>query len=132
MSSRSSGKLGNSLVRLSPPLASAVSTHSENYYPEAGYPELAKLQARMTRIFPASFMTNRRRWFSEHSLAFRHHWRSVQKLTKHYFIQLQVHFLAYIHSSSHSYTVLVLAKILIGKYHIALDREPFPSRSCQV
>ena len=60
MSSRSSGKLGHSLVRLSPPLAIAVSTHSENYYPEAGYPELIRLQARMTRIFPASFMTYRR------------------------------------------------------------------------
>ena len=77
MSSRSSGKLGHSLVRLSPPLAVAVSTHSENYYPEAGHPELIRLQARMTRLFHASFLTIRRRWFSVHSLALRHHARNA-------------------------------------------------------
>ena len=127
MSSRSSGKLGHSLVRLSPPLSSAVSTHSENYYPEAGYPELAKLRARMTRIFHASFMTNRRRWFSEHRLAVRHHWGSALKLTNHSSIQF---FLTYIHPSSHSFTVLVFAKVLIGKYRFGLE-EPLPSRSCR-
>ena len=130
MSSRSSGKLGHSLVRLSPPLPSAVSTHSENYFPEAGYPELIRLQARMTRIFPASFMTNRRHWSSEHSLALRHQWRSISKLTNHSFIQLQVSFLTYTHSPSHSFTVLVFTKVLIGKYHFSLE-EPLPSRSCR-
>ena len=127
MSSRSSGKLGHSLVRLSPPLAVAVSTHSENYYPEAGYPELIKLQARMARIFSASFMTCRRHWFSEHSLALRHRLGSVPKLTNHSYIQF---FLTYIHPSSHSFTVLVFAKVLIGKYLFGLE-EPLPSRSCR-
>ena len=127
MSSRSSVKLGHSLVRLSPPLSLAVSSHSENYFPEAGYPELIRLQARMTRIFPASFMTYQRHRFSEHSLALRHQGRSVPKLTNHSSIQF---FLTYIHLTSHSFTVLVYTKVLIGKCRFGLE-EPLPSRSCR-
>ena len=97
---------------------------------EAGYPELIRLRARMTRIFTASFMTNRRHWSSEHSLALRHQWRSISKLTNHSFIQLQVSFLTYTHSPSHSFTVLVFTKVLIGKYRFGLE-EPLPSRSCR-